>query len=272
MLRAIILRPRLKRSSFIFASLGCCLFFGNMGKLMAQDLTPAERELLLGDGTNSSNFDQGVIDTPPETKFEMSREEVDEDRLEEIEQAIIGPEKIPYDQVFVVQKRFIQKENRQEITPFMLGVQPADSFRRQFQWGFSYTYHLTESFGIEAVHAAFLTNYETGLDDDIDNTTGLLTDFGVTPVVILGSTLVWTPFKSKSATRDSVYHFETYLSAGGGAALGETGNDGVGIFGIGFRAFMNRRSLLKFEVRDYLQFGGASKNKVSLMFGGALLL
>lgn len=266
MAKAVILLSKFFCYLLIFVTL-----FVLQNNVRAQDFTPAEQALLLGEGTGESAYEASV-DEPPTTKFEMSRDEVDQDRLEEIEEAIIGPEKIPHDQVFVVQKRFIHKEGMQEITPFMIGVQPADSFRRQFQWGFSWVYHFTESFGIEGIHAAFMNNYETGLDDDIDKTTGLLTDFGVTPVVVLGSTLIWTPFKSKSATRDSVYHFETYFSAGGGAALAETERTSVGIFGIGFRAYLNRRSLFKFEVRDYLQFSGASKNRLSLMLGGALLL
>lgn len=252
--------------------LAFCLFLISFsGSALAQSLSAEEEKLLLGNDSDSS-YSEDAQDAAPSKKFELSRDDVDEDRLEEIEQAIIGPEKIPFDQVFVVQRRFIRKEGKQEVTPFMLGVQPADSFRRQFQWGFSWTYHFTESFAIEGLHAAFMTNYKTGLESDIKNTTGFLTDFGAIPVVILGSTLVWTPFKSKSATRDSVYHFETYLSAGGGAAFAETTNEAVGIFGLGFRAYLNRRSLLKFEVRDYLQFGGASKNRLSLMVGGALLL
>jgi outer membrane beta-barrel protein len=153
-----------------------------------------------------------------------------------------------------------------------VGVQPADSFRRQFEWGFSWAYHITESFGIEGLHAAFLTNYNTGLDDTIEQKTGLKTDFGVTPVVVLGSTLIWTPFKSKAATRANVYHFETYFNLGGGLALGETSNDPLGIFGVGFRAFLNRRSIMKIELRDYMQFSGSSKHRLSFLVGGGFLL
>lgn len=237
----------------------------------AQDsLNSLEESVLLGGGDSSSSYESA----PPadQQRFERERDDLDEDDLEEIEQAIIGPERIPYDQVFVVQRQFIQKEGRQEITPFFLGYQPADSFRRQFQWGFSWAYHFTESFGIEGLHAAFMTNHTTGLDDDIKSTTGLLTNFGTTPVVILGSSLLYTPFRSKSATRSSVYHFDTYLSAGGGAAFAETSTEAVGIFGLGFRAYLNKRSLLKLELRDYMQFGGASSHRLSLVVGGAILL
>jgi outer membrane beta-barrel protein len=232
-------------------------------------MSDLERQLLLGESSSqipdSPAYSQDpapeVLAPPPRSRD-----------LEKIEQAIAGPERIPYEQILVVQRRFILKEDRQEITPFYLGVQPADSFRRQFQWGFSWAYHLTESFGIEALHAAFMTNYSTGLDESIEKESGLKTDFGLTPVVVLGSSLIWTPFKSKAATRSEVYHFETYFNLGGGIALGETSKDPIGIFGVGFRAYLNRRSLLKVEIRDYMQFSGSSRHRVSLMLGGGILL
>lgn len=236
-------------------------------------LNSLEESVLLGDGDDSASYESAQpADQQRFESEESRREDLDEDDLEEIEQAIIGPERIPYEQVFVVQRQFIEKAGRQEITPFFLGYQPADSFRRQFQWGFSWAYHFSESFGIEGLHAAFMTNHTTGLDDDIKASTGLLTNFGTTPVVVLGSSLLYTPFRSKSATRSSVYHFDTYLSAGGGAAFAETSTEAVGIFGLGFRAYLNKRSLLKLELRDYMQFGGASSHRVSLVVGGAILL
>ena len=252
-----------------FAGLLGLIFF--VGTLSAQSMSDLEASILLGEDT-TPEVSIEESETSTEGQFEISKAQLDEDDLERIEEAVAGPEEIPMEQIFVVQRRFILKEGRQEITPFFLGVQPADSFRRQFQWGFSWAYHFSESFGIEGLHAAFMTNYTTGLDTDIKETTGLLTDFGVTPVVVLGSSLLITPFRSKSATRSSVYHFETFLTAGGGAAFSETSTDPIGIFGLGFRAFLNKRSLLKVEFRDYLQFSGASKHRLSLVLGGALLL
>jgi len=234
-------------------------------------MSDLEKELLLGDGSSSStSFSESPAQDLEAPK--IKKPDIDVDDLEEIEQAITGPDRIPLEQVLVVQRRFILKEEHQEITPFYLGVQPADSFRRQFQWGFSWAYHFTESFGIEGLHVAFMTNYNTGLDDRIEEKTGLKTDFGVTPVTILGSTLIWTPFKSKAATRANVYHFETYFNFGGGVSFSEVSKDPAGIFGMGFRAFLNRRSLMKVELRDYMQFGGSVKHRLSLMFGGGIIL
>ena len=236
-------------------------------------MSALERELLLGEANPSS----GEITENPARQDEAAPEvapapEVDKEQLEEIEQAITGPERIPFEQVLVVQRRYILKEDRQEITPFYFGIQPANSFRREFQWGFSWAYHLTESFGIEGIHAAFLTNYGTGLDKTIKDKTGLLTDPGATPMVVLGSTLIWTPFKSKAATRANVYHFETYFNLGAGMSLGETATNTVGIYGLGFRAFLNRRSLMKIELRDYMSFGGSSSHRLSFIVGGGFLL
>ncbi len=242
-----------------------------VGARAQSGMSALEKELLLGNSDSSSQITDSPV-AEEEASPEIPPVKVDKDDLDKLEQAISGPDRIPLEQVLVVQKRFILKEDRQEITPLFVGVQPADSFRRQFEWGFSWAYHFTESFGIEGLHAAFLTNYNTGLDDTIEQKTGLKTDFGVTPVVVLGSTLIWTPFKSKAATRANVYHFETYFNLGGGLALGETSNDPLGIFGVGFRAFLNRRSIMKIELRDYMQFSGSSKHRLSFLVGGGFLL
>lgn len=250
---------------FIFA----CLWASNS---FAQDnLSDLERELLLGDTSNSSaSSSESPVQDLEAPK--ISKPNINVKDLEKIEQAITGPDRIPLEQVLVVQRRFILKEDHQEIIPFYLGVQPADSFRRQFQWGFSWAYHFTESFGIEGLHVAFMTNYNTGLDTRIEEKTGLKTDFGVAPVTIVGSTLIWTPFKSKAATRANVYHFETYFNLGGGVCLSESSEDAAGIFGLGFRIFLNRRSIMKVELRDYAQFGGSVGHRLSLMFGGGIIL
>jgi outer membrane beta-barrel protein len=238
-------------------------------------MSALERELLLGEGGDSSSSPE-ITDNPVAAE-EASPEvvpapTVDKDDLETLEQAVAGPDRIPYDQVLVVQKRFILKEDRSEITPIFIGIQPADSFRRQFEWGFSYARHFTESFGLEFAHVAFLTNYNNGLDESIYKKTGRMVDFNVAPVVMLGASAIWTPFKSKAATRSNVYHFETYFNLGGGMALSETSKDPMGMFGAGFRAFLNRRSLMKFELRDYVQFGSSTNHRLSFMVGGGFLL
>jgi len=234
-------------------------------------MSDLEKELLLGNSEPSNQITDNPVNSE-DASPEVPAVEVDKDDLDELEQAVAGPEQIPYEQILVVQKRFIQKEDRQEITPLFIGVQPANSFRRQIQWGFSWAYHLTESFGIEGVHAAFFTNYSTGLEDTIHEKTGLMSNFDNTPVVALGSTMIFTPFKSKAATRSNVYHFETYFNLGGGVALAETSKDPLGIFGLGFRAYLNRRSIMKIELRDYMEFRGTPSHRLNFSIGGGFLL
>lgn len=235
-------------------------------------LSDLERELLLGDG---SSLNQSYSESPAQTHESPKIEEikVDKDELEEIEQAIAGPDRIPLEQVFVVQKRYVTKEDKHEFTPISFGIQPADSFRRQFQWGFSWTYHFTESFALEGLHVAFIKNFNTGLVDDLNKIEGFGLDYRITPMTILGSTMVWTPFKSKAATRANVYHFESYFNLGGGVGLTEVSKSSVVILGLGFRAFLNRSSLIKVELRDYMSFGeNSSRNRVSLIVGAGILL
>jgi outer membrane beta-barrel protein len=242
-------------------------------------MSDLEEQMLLGNPSSSGDADEAVLESAPskskndEVEDEKAQEpEVDEDDLEELDEAIAGPQRIPHEQIFVVQRRYIKKEERHELTPLTIGFQPADSFRRQVQWGFSYAYYINEWLGIEALHAAFVTNHSTGLDETIDKSASLKTDFGVVPVVILGSTIQVTPFRSKAATRENVYHFETYFLGGGGMSFAETANEGIGMLGVGFRAFLSQRGLVKVEMRDYIQFSGSSKNRLSFVVGGGILL
>src|SRR5690606_15684363 len=89
--------------------------------------------------SSSDNSDSG------EDLLQKSWPKVSDSDLEAVDEAVIGPKSIPNSHILVVQHQTINKAGRHEITPFSFGMQPADSFRRQFQWGFGYVYHLTES-------------------------------------------------------------------------------------------------------------------------------
>src|SRR5205085_1933388 len=97
----------------------------------------------------------------------------------------------------------------------MVGIQPSNSFTRQFQWGTSLNYHLSESFGIEVLHIAFASNSHTDLEKVISDATGLLLKQNESSVLMVGGSLLWTPFRSKAAMKTDVYHFEGYLIGGG---------------------------------------------------------
>lgn len=196
--------------------------------------------------------------------------EVDEDDLIAVDEAVVGPKAIPKSHILVVQHQTINKEGRHEIMPFSFGIQPADSFRKQFQWGFSYTYHFNESFAVEPVHVGFLFNDSTGLAKNIRDSVNL----EVTreePVMVAGASVQWTPLRSKAAMLEDVYYFEGYFIGGGGTTRFESGFVGMAMAGIGFRAYVTERALVKLEVRDYIDFKSESDQRVNVLLGAALL-
>lgn len=189
----------------------------------------------------------------------------------DIDELINGPKSIPFSHIFVVKHQYIFKKGRHEIMPFTLGIQPGDSFRRQLSMGFGYLYHLNESFAIEALHLNFFTNLETGFSRNFNKNTQLEID-RVEPVVTLGSALQWAPFRGKAATAENIYNFEGYLFAGGGMTQFEVGSAPTIMSGLGARVFMNRRSTLKFEFRDYMDLKSEVGNRFNIVLGAGILL
>ena len=213
----------------------------------------------------------GDPDEPRFMKEEAKPKEADESVYKDIDELLGGPKSIPMKHIFVVKHQYIFKKGRHEIIPFSLGIQPADSFRKQISMGLSYLYHITESLSVEALHVNFLTNLSTGFADDLSKNTGLEIE-RVEPVVSLGAALHWAPFRGKSATAENIYHFEGYFFLGGGMTQFEVGSSGMMMGGAGARLFLNRRSTLKFEVRDYYDFKEDVGNRINIVLGAGILL
>jgi outer membrane beta-barrel protein len=197
--------------------------------------------------------------------------EADEKVYKDIDELLNGPKSIPMKHIFVVKHQYIFTKRRHEIIPFSLGIQPADSFRKQISMGLSYIYHITESLSVEALHVNFLTNLSTGFSDDLSKNTDLEVE-RIEPVVSIGAALQWAPFRGKSATAENIYHFEGYFFLGGGYTQFEVGSSGMIMGGLGTRLFINRRSTLKFEVRDYYDMKADVGNRLNLVIGAGILL
>ena len=206
----------------------------------------------------------------PELSDEDAKPKAREKDLKKIDEAVKGPDQVPFEHILVVQNRFIEKEGAHEIAPVLIGIQGGDSFRRQIQIGFSYSYHFSEAWGVEVLHAGFITNFNTGLSEHIKSASGLETD-RVEPALHLGSAVMWTPLKSKAATFDSIYHFEGFFLAGGG--MTKTGTDIVpmAMYGIGFRSFLAKRAILHTELRDYMDFDSPTNHRLSFIVGASVL-
>lgn len=261
------------------------VFLGEPPHAYAESTASLEDQILSGTlpstPTNDTSADAGndedlIVPTSAEEKQKASEEkEKVESELEEIDEKLVGPDQVPLDHILVVQYRFIRKEGLHEITPIFIGGQPADSFRQQLTWGFSYAYHFTEDFGVEALHAAFMKNYNTGLSTTIQTQTqpsgGLITD-RKEPVFSLGSSLVWTPLKSKAATYTDIHYFEGYFLGGGGMNRYEHMLGGMAMWGVGFRAYMTQRSLFKVEIRDYMDFYDGTNHRMNILVGATVLL
>ncbi len=237
-----------------------------------------EESSVQGAQGQSSTDDSGVNEpaTPSEDEYVFSKESTqknapDEKTYKDIDSFINGPKSIPFKHIFVVKHQYIFKKNRHEIIPFSLGIQPADSFRKQISMGMSYLYHLSEDFAIEALHLQFLTNLKSGFAEDLLSNTGLEIE-RIEPVLSVGGALHWSPFKGKSATDENIYHFEGYLFLGGGMTKYEVGSSPMVMGGLGARMFMNRRSTLKFEIRDYYDFKEDTGNRLNLSIGAGILL
>jgi outer membrane beta-barrel protein len=269
--------------------------------LAQQNLEELESEVLSGSGGSkgaesysSPIVEEEVLSAPKknpsvssyETQSEISEDQdlpfrssvksvksksADQKVSSDIDELINGPKSIPFSHIFVVKHQYIFKKGRHEIMPFTLGIQPGDSFRRQLSMGLGYLYHLNESFAIEALHLNFFTNLETGFSKNFSKNT-LLEIERVEPVVTLGSALQWAPFRGKAATAENIYNFEGYLFAGGGMTQFEVGSAPTIMSGLGARIFMNRRSTLKFEFRDYVDLKSEVGNRFNVVLGAGILL
>ena len=191
--------------------------------------------------------------------------------LEAVEDAVSGPRAIPREHIFVVQRQYVRKQGRHEVVPLNFGIQPADSFRIQLQWSASYIYHFTESLALEALNLNFFTNYPTNLQRTLLNSVNFL-PIRAEPVVSLGSSIQWTPFQAKTATDESVYHFEGYLLAGGGITSYEDSKYSMATWGLGYRIYLSRSTILKAEIRDFMDFRSGVSHRMNVALAAGILL
>jgi len=191
--------------------------------------------------------------------------------IKRLNRAYEGPEEIPPEQILVVQRRFIRKSGASELTAGFMGIQPADVFRKQVLWGFSYSYHFTEKFGVELLHATLINNFDTGEEARVEDHAGVKIDRNE-PTWSIGSALLWTPLSAKTATADNIYYFEGYFALGGGVTRYGRGIETMGMGAIGFRSYLTRRSILKIEYRNYLDFAEDElEQRPNILIGWSIL-
>lgn len=261
------------RVSSSFLGVGLALFLYQPS--LAESVKDLESRILQGSDPSADAAEQNSQAEAEVPDFkEADKEIVNKQDLQAIEDAVKGPSEIPQSHIMVVQRRYIRKEGRHEFVPAMVGFQPADSFRRQIQFGFGYVYHVTESFGVELLHANVVRNFNTGLALAIRDATpeNLETD-RIEPVLTFGASLQWTPLRSKAGADTSINYFEGFFLGGGGMSRYEDQNASMLMAGLGFRIYLTKFAIFKTEIRDYVDFkSGGTDYRLNILAGIGVLL
>lgn len=166
-----------------------------------------------------------------------------------------------------VSGRLLVKSGRQELSP-TLGMSLGDPFFTKYLVGLRYAYHVGEQWSVgvggfwaESTPSGAVTTCDSrGLGckaptaEDLARTPG---DFNL----LLGADVSWAPLYGKiSVLAESVLHFDTYVSVGGGVLqtrhIPPGRLDSVeafaphGSIAVGQRFFLTRHATLRLELRD----------------------
>jgi outer membrane beta-barrel protein len=190
-------------------------------------------------------------------------------------------------QVEVVQPRQVEKVRAVEIVA-LAGVIPNDAFLVYIPLGLRAAYHLTERWAIELTFEANVA-VDTGLKDYLERSDAQLrARLRDRQQLRTSLSAMWSPIYGKLALGARVLHFDLYLV--GGAGIVRTGEEqALGLdaavrpdfhLGLGVRAFLGRRWLLRLEYRQYLYLrpedrtgrgGGVGFPSEIALCGGVLL-
>ncbi|MEL6546247.1 MAG: outer membrane beta-barrel domain-containing protein [Myxococcota bacterium] len=142
-----------------------------------------------------------------------------------------------------------------------VGLLPMDSFYIGSVASGSYTYHFSDFWAWEMLHANFSINADTGLEQE------LLDEFGVEPVrgggdritTFATSALVVKPLFGKIALfNETLIYAESQFFIGGGPMRLALEDDGTfyfaGLVGGALRFWTSDVFSIRFEIRDYLIF------------------
>lgn len=248
------------------------IVFLTMPFCVAESVTSLEEQILFAEEVDDqNNQDDYQAEELPSLIGKQSKPTVDAASVQEVDELFQGPKEVPPEHILVVQRRYIHKEGQHEISPLFIGIQPADVFRKQIKWGFSYAYHFSEKWGIEALHASFLTQLDSNEDKNVLENAGLFVD-RADPSYSIGASLLYTPLSSKVATKNEVNYFEGYFLLGGGISKFSRETAGMAMAGLGFRSYLSRRSIFKGEFRNYFDFlDGETLRRPNIVIGWSLL-
>ncbi|MCC6276485.1 MAG: outer membrane beta-barrel domain-containing protein [Oligoflexia bacterium] len=151
------------------------------------------------------------------------------------------------------------------------GYLPLDSFVRYAAVGGSYTYYFSDFIGWEVINGYYLASLPTGLEQELGNRFGAASEDKFDTINYFGtSNVVFTPFYSKHLLfGDTIVYGELSLVAGMGLSKFDTGNVNCADIGAFFRFVTSAHTSIKFDIRDYIYFGGNSRNNLVVALGFA---
>lgn len=166
-----------------------------------------------GQATDSSGVATGA-EPRPDPKAEAKSETKPKDPKEAMEVATLGTLS-PFQDVAIIQKRFLPKTGRIEAFP-AIGVILNQAFYMNYIFSGRFTYHLTESYGLEANLAAF-TSIERAVTTDLRQKRGIVTSSIVSAKSYYGLDFRWTPLYGKMGfTNKTIIPFDMYFVGGAG--------------------------------------------------------
>ncbi len=143
--------------------------------------------------------------------------QIEDEKIENLELQKINElsELVPFDDVAVIQRRYLPRTGRFEIFP-NFGLIVNDAFFQNFVAGGRFAYGLSERWAIE-VTGSFISRSEKDATKDLEEVQVTTTSL-VVPKSYVGADIRWSPIYGKTAFfSDSIVPFDMYFSLGGGS-------------------------------------------------------
>ncbi len=147
-----------------------------------------------------------------------------------------------------VKSRLYEKTNRHELS-VRGGYYVSDVFDGSGVAGAAYTYHLTETFAVEASGAYTRIRSEGGAE--LERNFAVLEGKSRSSI-LFATNLVVTPIYAKFQAGGSVARFDLQLSAGAGVVDSALSSGVAGNAGIGFVFWTGPYSAIRVDFRDYV--------------------
>ncbi len=165
------------------------------------------------------------------------------------------------DRIKSVQRKTFLKKKRVEIFPFF-AMDLNDPFYQHFLAGASLSFHLVDSFALELKGGAVVGTINQDAVKLVRVNEGAICENCPQLKYHADANLGWSPIYGKlSLLGESIVHFDTYFSVGGGVFATDSGSNPSVNVGVGQRDFFNDWLVGRIEVRDYIFMD--SRNEIS---------